>query len=208
MPLSDLLVSAFITLFVVIDPIGLAPIFFGLTPGASEAHRRRMAIKGTAIAAIVLVFFVWLGSQILQVLGITLAAFQIAGGALLFLLAIDMLFVRHSGIRSTTSEEQQEAERSSDIAVFPLAIPLIAGPGAFTSLLLMLSDAREPLAVAGIIAVLAAVLLITLASLLAAGRIMRALGETGANVFTRLLGVLLASLAVQFILDGVRAAWA
>ena len=194
-----------IILFVVVDPIGLAPIFVGLSYGGSASYRRRMAWRGTLIAAAILLTFVIFGAGLLQVLGIGLPAFQIAGGALLFLLAVDMVFARQSGIRSTTEREQREAENKGDISVFPLAFPLIAGPGALTTVLLMSSQrAAEPYALVTVFIVVMLVLAITLAILLASERIMQLIGETGANVVSRLLGVILAALAVQYVIDGVR----
>jgi len=200
--------ETFIILFVVIDPIGLAPMFAALTHGGSEMYKRRMAVKGTALAALVLFLFVLAGGWLLRALGISLPAFRMAGGVLLFLLAIDMVFARHSGLRSTTASEQEEAEHKKDIAVFPLAIPLIAGPGAITTLLLMTGPGHDSIArLAVVSAVLIGVLLLTLASLLLAGRLMVWLGETGANVVTRVLGIILAALAMQFVLDGVNQAF-
>lgn len=196
--------ETFIILFVVIDPIGLAPMFAALTHGDSEAYKRRMALKGTALAALVLFVFMLAGSGLLKALGISLPAFRIAGGLLLFLLAIDMVFARHSGLRSTTAREQQEAEQKKDIAVFPLAIPLIAGPGAITTLLLMTGPGQESIARLAVVSVvLLGVLLLTLISLSFAGRLMAWMGETGANVVTRVLGIILAALAMQFVLDGI-----
>jgi multiple antibiotic resistance protein len=201
----DLVFNTFVILIVVIDPVGLAPMFVGLTQGGSVDYRRRMAVKGTMIAGLILILFVLGGTGVLRVLGIGLPAFRIAGGLLLMLLAIDMVFAWHSGLRSTTSEEQREAEHRADISVFPLAIPLIAGPGAFTTVLLMLgrTDAgTHPQVV--VIGVLLVVLAITLVALLLATRIVHLIGETGANVISRVLGVLLAALAVQYIIDGIR----
>ncbi|MDA8190618.1 MarC family protein [Acidiferrobacter thiooxydans] len=195
----------FLTFFVVIDPIGLVPLFGALTAGASYEYRQRMAVKGVLIAALVLLFFAVSGFAVLRVLGIGLAAFRIAGGILLFLLAIDMVFARHSGLRSTTRRETEEARGRNDISVFPLAIPLLAGPGALTSLLLMLSAAHGRfIAIGLLLGILALVLAITLAVLLSAARILALMGETGANVVTRLLGVLLTALAVQYVLTGIR----
>ncbi|MDA8360772.1 MAG: MarC family protein [Gammaproteobacteria bacterium] len=194
----------FLTFFVVIDPIGLVPMFAALTAGASEDFRRQMAVRGVAIAAGVLFFFVFVGFGILRVLGIGIPAFRIAGGILLLLLAIDMVFARHSGMRSTTEREASEARGRDDISVFPLAIPLIAGPGAMTSLLLMMSPATKTAHVALVLGLLLLVLGIALVVLLSAVRILKFMGETGANVVTRLLGVLLTALAVQFILTGLQ----
>ncbi len=197
--------DVFLTFLVVIDPIGLVPMFGALTAGTSREYRRQMAVKGVLIAALVLLFFAIMGFALLHVLGIGLAAFRIAGGALLFLLAIDMVFARHSGLRSTTARETQEARARADISVFPLAIPLIAGPGAMTTLLLMLQAAHgRPGAVAAVLGILGLVLALALGVLLLSGRILAWMGETGANVVTRLLGVLLTALAVQFILTGIR----
>ncbi len=200
------LLNTFVMLFVVIDPIGLAPMFAGLTYGGTESYRRRMAVRGTLLAGTVLVIFVFVGKPLLRALGIGIPAFQIAGGALLFLLAIDMVFARQSGLRSTTEREQQEAEQRTDISVFPLAVPLIAGPGAITTVLLMSGSSGQTLM--GTIArllVLLAVLVLVLGSLLLTTRIMRFMGETGANTFTRTSGVILAALAVQFMIDGLAA---
>jgi multiple antibiotic resistance protein len=205
----DLFLDSLVILFVVVDPIGLAPIFAALTHGDSAPARRRMAIRGTAIAAGILVVFVLVGDLLLQALGISLPAFQIAGGLLLFLLAVDMVFARHSGLRSTTEREQKEAATRKDISVFPLAIPLIAGPGALTTVLLMVGNqGDQPLVLATVLAVLGVVLLATLASLLFATRILKIMGETGAFVVSRVLGVVLAALAVQFVINGTIAAYA
>jgi multiple antibiotic resistance protein len=205
----DFFLDSLVVLFVVVDPIGLAPMFAALTHGDAEAVRRRTALRGVLIAAGILVAFAALGDNLLRALGIGVPAFQISGGVLLFLLAVDMVFARHSGLRAPTAREQQEAEHRKDISVFPLAIPLIAGPGALTSVLLMVGNQSEqPLALALVIAVVVLVLAVTLAALLAAGPILAIIGETGANVVSRVLGVVLAALAVQFVTDGVAAAFA
>lgn len=198
--------DTFVVLFVVVDPIGLAPIYAALTHGASARYARRMALRGTLIAAVLLFVFVFAGAWLLRALGITLPAFQIAGGILLFLVALDMVFVQHSGIRSTTESERREARRRDDISVFPLAFPLIAGPGALTTVLL-LAGRHEDQSYGGapLFAVVVAVLLLTLVSLLQAPSIMRWLGQTGANVVTRVFGVILTALAVQYVLDGLDA---
>ncbi len=202
----DLFVDSLIILFVVVDPLGLAPIFAALTQGESPAAKRRLAIRGTFIAGAILLIFVLVGDSLLSALGIGMPAFQIAGGLLLFLLAVDMVFARQSGIRSTTEREHREAEAKKDISVFPLAIPLIAGPGALTTVLLMVGEQGDDPAVIGtVLAVLVVVLLATLASLLLSTRLMAFMGETGANVVSRVLGVILAALAVQFVLDGWQA---
>lgn len=204
----EVLFNTFVVLFIVIDPVGLAPMFLGLTRGGTAAYQRKMAIRGTALASGMLLVFFFFGDALLAALGIGLPAFRIAGGALLFLLAIDMVFARQSGLRSTTTREQREAEHKEDISVFPLAFPLIAGPGALTTVLLMSSSWKEPVVFAGMLAVLLLVLGMTLLSLLWAGVLLRFLGETGTNVISRLFGLVLAALAVQYILDGLRSAWA
>ena len=202
------LIPVFITLLVVIDPVGIAPIFAALTRGGTVHYRRRMAIKGVLLATAMLLFFVFTGDALLRYLGISLPAFKIAGGALLFLLAIDMVFARHSGLRTTTVKEQEEAQYKDDISVFPLAFPLLAGPGALTTVLLTMSNNRhDPVLFAGLLGVLFAVLLLTLISLLAAPRLTKLLGETGSKVVDRLLGLILTALAMQFIVDGVRASF-
>lgn len=197
--------NTFIVLFIVVDPLGIAPIFASLTRGGTDLYRRQMAIKGTLLAAMIMLAFLFIGDLLLKALGIGLPAFRIAGGALLFLLAIDMVFARQSGLRSTTSQEQQEAEHKDDISVFPLAFPLISGPGALTTTLLMASRSHDMTMVAGNVAVMLAVLALTLLTLLSAATIMKWMGETGANVISRLFGLLLAALAVQFMLDGLHA---
>ena len=204
----ELLLNTFVVLFIVIDPVGLAPMFVALTSGASPAYQRKMAVNGTLLASGMLLVFYFVGDQLLIALGVGIPAFRIAGGVLLFLLAIDMVFARQSGLRSTTIREQREAETKHDISVFPLAFPLISGPGALTSVLLMSSSAKGMFAFAGTLVVLLLVLGLTMLSLLFAARILQFLGETGTNVISRLLGLILAALAVQFILDGVHGSFA
>lgn len=202
----NLFLDSFVVLFVVIDPIGLAPIFAAITHGGSAEYRRRMAVRGTFIAGLILLVFVLGGDILLRLLGIGMPAFQIAGGLLLFLVAVDMVFVRQSGIRSTTQSEQREAKQKQDISVFPLAFPLIAGPGALTTVLLMSGKyAQQQYATAIVLAVVLVALAFALVALLQADRIMRFMGETGANVVTRLFGVILTALAVQYVLDGITA---
>lgn len=204
----ETLVTAFVTLFVVIDPLGIAPIFASITPKDTAPQRRQIAVKGVIIAAVILVAFALGGQLLLTALGIGLPAFQIAGGLLLLLLSIDMVMVRHSGLRETTPGEAEEGIQRSDVSVFPLAIPLIAGPGALTSIVLLMGEARHDLvAQALVLAVMLAVLVITLICLLVTGRLIRLLGQTGINVVTRVFGIIMAALSVQFILDGLGAVW-
>lgn len=202
----ELVFNAFVTLIVVVDPLGLAPIFAALTRGNSAKRKKEMAIKGTVLGAGILLVFALFGNALLNALGIEIAAFRIAGGALLFLTALDMIFASSSGMRSRTVREQEEESYEDDISVFPLAIPLIAGPGAITSILLYTGD-RGPVEIMAVLGVLAVVLLLVLVSLLLAPRIMALFGETGSNVLSRVLGVLLAALAVQFVLDGLRSSF-
>ena len=199
------IIYSFVTFFVIIDPVGCAAIFAGLARGAPEEFRRRTAWHGVIIASILMLAFAFGGAPLLRALGITLPAFRIAGGILLFLLATDMLFARPSGIRNPTAREQEEATHSADLSVFPLAFPLLAGPGALTSIVLLMGRAASPLAAAEVIAALFVVMAITLALLLAASRVVRLLGVTGANVVSRVLGILLAALAAQLVLDGIAA---
>jgi multiple antibiotic resistance protein len=196
--------NAFVTLLVVVDPLGLAPIFAALTRGFSEEQKRASAFRGTLLGALILFLFALAGDVLLEALGIGLPAFRIAGGLLLFLLSLDMVFARPSGMRATSVRVQEEESYQQDISVFPLAIPLLAGPGAITTVLLFTGGSSAG-QVALFIAVLFVILLLTLGSLLLAPRVMRLFGETGSDVLSRVLGVLLAALAVQFVIDGLQA---
>ncbi|WP_300586597.1 MarC family protein [Marivita sp.] len=194
------LISAFVTLFVVIDPIGLTPVFIALTPGLTAQQRRAIAIRATVIAAGLLFLFAFLGEQVLGFIGISMPAFRIAGGILLFLTALDMLFER----RTKRREDQADVEDVPDPSVFPIAIPLIAGPGAIASIILLAGQAEGPVGMASVLVVMVTVLIIVFLLFLSAPLIERALGKTGIVVVTRLLGMLLAALSVQFVLDGIR----
>lgn len=197
-------INSFLLLLVTIDPVGVTPMFAALGAHLSESARRRAALRGVLLAAGILIVFGLVGDRLLMALGIGLPAFRIAGGSLLFLLAIDMVFARQSGLRSTTQGEYHEAEQRDDISVFPLAFPLLAGPGALTTILLLTTGQHgEPMLLGSIFVALSLVLLLTWLVLRLAGPLLRALGETGANVIGRLLGLLLAALAVQFMVDGV-----
>jgi len=198
------LITDFVLLFIVIDPIGVAATFTALTHGADHAYQRRMAIRGVLLAAGILFAFGLGGKWLLSALGIGIPAFRIAGGLLLLLLSIDMILARHTGLSSTTRSEEREASLREDISVFPLAFPLIAGPGALTTILLMAAAGTGPLFLAGLAIVLTAALSITLAALFFSPRILGLLGETGINVVNRLMGVILTALAVQYILDGLK----
>jgi len=194
----------FVTLLVTVDPVGTAVMFLGLTTHATHRHRHRTALRGTLLATAIILAFAIAGQWLLSLMGISIAAFRIAGGLLLFLLATDMVLALHSGIRSTTESEQEEAARSRDVTVFPLAIPLLAGPGALTSIMLLMGDATSIEAQSQVLASLVIVMSLALLALLAAAQVGRLLGVTGANVVTRVLGVVLAALATQFVIDGVR----
>ncbi len=194
----------FITLFSVIDPIGVAWLFAAMTHRVSREEQRRMALSATLLSSLILLVFFFSGTKLLDWFGITIPAFRIAGGVLLFLLSIEMVFARQSGLRSTTTGEQDEANQKQDITVFPLAFPLLAGPGAITIVLLMTSAQSGPVIPWISLGILLGVLLITLVTLLYAPVLVRSLGETGANVISRILGLLLAALAVQYIIDGIK----
>ena len=200
-----LFLKAFTTLLVVMDPVGLAPVFVALAGDRPEAERRRIAKRAVTIATLLLVFFGFFGEPLLRYLGIGLAAFRTAGGILLFKIALDMVFVHR--VRETP-EEEEEARTREDISVFPLAIPLLVGPGAMASILVLMAEARQ-VAAGPLVVVTAAALVLVLAylALRLAGVISRLLGRTGVNVVTRVLGVLLAALAVQFVFDGVTEAF-
>ncbi len=199
-------INDLIVFFVVIDPPGLSAMFAALTRGGDNTYRRRMAVKATLLATGILYVFAIIGARLLEALGVSLPAFKIAGGILLFLVAIDMIFARQSGLRSATVREQEEARFKEDISVFPLAFPLIAGPGALTTVILLAGNASgQPWEFVSVLIILGIILLLTFISLLASGRLMRLLGVTGSNVLGRLLGVILAAMAVQFVIDGIQA---
>jgi multiple antibiotic resistance protein len=198
------LVKFFIVFFVVVEPISLIPLFAGLTVGSSTAYKRKMAGKAAAIALGISVLFALGGARFLDIMGISLSSFRIAGGTLLFLISLEMVFARTSGTKSTVPEKE-EAKNREDISVFPLAFPFIAGPGALATILLTAGEtSSNPLLFAGFLCVVALVLVICWALMLATPRLMKVLGVTGANVMSRLSGVILAALAVQFIIDGIR----
>ena len=199
----------FVVFFVVVDPIALVPVFAGLTEGATAAYRRRMAVKSVLVATGIIIGFALSGAGFLGAMGISIDSFRIFGGLLLFLVALEMVFARESGTR-TSSDEQAESRRRADISVFPLAFPFMSGPGALTTILLWfgpVSVLQDPLMFATLLAAALAVLSISLAVMLGADRLTRLLGVTGTNVINRLLGVVLGALAVQFVVDGVRASF-
>ena len=195
----------FVVFFLVVEPISLVPVFASLTEGASAQYRRRMAIKSVIVAGMIILGFALSGAAFLGAMGISIDSFRIFGGLLLFLVALEMVFARESGTRTST-DEQAESRRRADISVFPLAFPFMSGPGALTTILLWfgpVSVIDQPVLSAAALLVLA----ISLGMMLAAGPLMRLLGATGTNVVNRLLGVILGALAVQFIVDGIRASF-
>lgn len=204
----EYLIKTFIVFFVVVEPISLVPMFGALTRGAEPRFRQRMAVKGVILSAVISYGFLAIGNWLLNTLGVSLDSFKIAGGLLLFLLSVDMVFARQSGLRSTTIREQDEARYREDISVFPLAFPLITGPGALATLLLLVGEARrEPWMFVALLVIVALVLGITLLLLLAVRPVERVLGVTGANVVSRLAGVVLVALSVQYVIDGIRASF-
>ncbi len=203
--LLNFAVSALVTLLVVVDPIGLAPTFIGITEGMSESLRREVALRAALIAGMILIGAALVGDWLLATLAISLSAFRIAGGLLLFWIATEMVLgVRMR--REGEAAEQAVEERARNIAAFPLAIPLMAGPGAITATVLLAGRAdRNWLLLALLLAVVVAVAAACLLAFLFAARLGRILGVTGNIVLSRLLGVLLAALAVQYVVDGIRA---
>ena len=197
---------AFTTFFATIGPLDTAALFPALTPTNTARERRAMARKGCLIGAGILLFFALLGEGVLRAFGITLPALRTAGGVLLLLIAIDMVFARASGGTTTTADERAEAAAKPDVSVFPLATPLIAGPGAIGAAILLVAEAHgDPLRIAVVIGALLAVVLVTFLLLLASAQVQKLLGVTGLHVITRAMGVLLAALAVQFLFDGIAA---
>ena len=200
----ELYISSLITFFVVIDPPGCAPIYAGLSAGATPAHRRSMAVRAVFVAAIIRFVFAAFGETLLRSLGISLASFRIAGGIMLFLIALEMVFEKRTERREDRAAKIAATPEVEDVSIFPMAMPMIAGPGSIASVMLMMSRNHGVEKVAVVLAALATILVLTLVALIAAGPIMRVLGAKIEAVITRILGVLLAALAVQFVIDGIR----
>jgi len=199
----ELYISAFLTLFVVIDPPGCAPIYAGLTKGASATHRRAMAVRAVLVATAILVIFALFGQQLLRALGISLDSFRIAGGIMLFLIALEMVFEKRTQRREERAQKVIDDDEIEDVSIFPMAMPMIAGPGSIAAIMLLWSQnptVEERLVIGG---AAFTVLALTLIALIAAGPLMRLLGAKIEAVITRLLGVLLAALSVQFVVDGL-----
>jgi multiple antibiotic resistance protein len=205
MAATEALINAFTTLLVTTDPPGLAPIFLGLTVGMTPAQRRQTALRGTLIAFGILTVFALTGASVLSILGISLPAFRIAGGFLLFFIAFEMIFEKRQERKEKTTELAITKDHIHNLAVFPLAIPLISGPGSISATILLAGNFQAPFQRAGLIVMIAGVFVLIYAALLVADQIDRVLGQTGRAILTRLLGVLLSALAVQFVIDGYRA---
>jgi len=194
------LITTFVTLFIIVDPIALTPMFVALTRGLTPAQRRTIGLRACLAAAAILTVFALAGEAVLNFIGISMPAFRIAGGILLFLTALEMLFER----RSQRREDQADLDDFPDPSIFPLAIPLLAGPGAIASVILLVGEAPGYVGTISVLGVLFAVLAIVFVFFLSAGLLERGLGKTGINIVTRLFRMLLAALAVQFVLDGLR----
>ena len=205
MPGYDTLLNAFVTLLVTIDPPGLAPLFLALTGGMTRAERLQVASRASIIGFVVIAVFAVAGAAILSLFGITLPAFRVAGGLLLFWIAFEMIFERRQERKNRSADTAVTIDHIRNIAAFPLAIPLIAGPGAISATVLLSSAFDTTIGTLLLLAILAACILITFVVLVLAERIDGILGETGRSILTRLLGVILAALAVQFVADGIKA---
>jgi multiple antibiotic resistance protein len=199
---TELFVSAFVTFLVVIDPPGCAPIFAALTRDATPAHRRAMAVRAVLVASGILLFFGLLGEDLLRALGISLSAFRIAGGIMLFLIAIDMVFEKRTERRENRAQEVSASE-VEDVSVFPMAIPMIAGPGSIASIMLLMARSEGLAASLVVLGAFALTMALTLVALLLAGPLMRLIGHKMEAMITRILGVILAALAAQFVIDGI-----
>ena len=205
--LTEIFISAFITLFVVIDPPGCAPIYAGLTKTASAAQARSMAIRAVAIAGVILLIFALFGDALLGALHIELDSFRIAGGLMLFFIAFDMVFEKRTQRREERAEKIANDPPVEDVSVFPMAMPMLAGPGAIAAVMLLMNEAQDWAERGAVFAALGVVLVLTGAALVAAGPLIRLLGDKVEAVITRLLGVLLAALAAQYVIDGLRGAF-
>jgi multiple antibiotic resistance protein len=205
--MTELFISALVTFFVVIDPPGCAPIFASLTSSAPDAARRSMAVRSVLVAAGILLFFAVLGEDLLGAMGISLDAFRIAGGIMLFLIALDMVFEKRTERRENRAEDVKANEAHDDVSIFPMAIPMIAGPGSIASVMLLTSRANGTEESLIVLSALATVLAGTMLALLLAGPLMKLLGYKMEAMITRLLGVILAALAAQFVVDGIKASF-
>lgn len=224
--MNEFILPAFVTLFVIIDPIGLVPIFIALTQDGDLPYKKRMAINSASIAFVILMVFALVGKPLLAALGISLAAFRIAGGALLFLIALEMVFEKRNKKRSDRAEERHDeltsqhqeeslkqehtpmSEEPDDVAAFPLAMPFLAGPGSIATIMLLMSEHHNDwVAQISIIAAMSAVLLIAVVLFILSGKAAKYLAPSVTTVISRLLGMLLAALSIQFVLDGIKASF-
>ncbi|MDY8110046.1 MarC family protein [Fulvimarina sp. 2208YS6-2-32] len=206
----DLLLNGFVTLFVIVDPLGLIPLYLALTPGVGRKARIAMAWKGCLIAFVILTVFALLGLAILNALGISLGAFRIAGGLFLFVIGFELVFEKRAERKGRSAskmvaDKDDDPDEDTDVAAFPLAIPLIAGPGAIAAVILLSGKLPSAIGQASMVGVIALTLLVTFACLAVAHRLDAILGATGRAVISRVLGVILAALAVQFVADGIAA---
>ncbi len=202
-PVIEAFLASFITLFVIVDPPGIAPVFASLTSGSPKSHKRRMAIRGSLVATLLLLFFAFAGDPFLSALGISLDALRIAGGILLFVIGFEMVMEKRAERKQDSAEQLDEF--FDDISVFPIAIPLVAGPGAIATVILLMTQYEgDVLSQAAVLAGLGLTMVITLVAFLVAGPIMTILGPTVTTVITRVLGIIVAALATQFILDGLK----
>ncbi len=200
----ELFTSASVTLLVIIDPPGCAPIFASLTAGTGAAHRRRMAVRSAMVAWGILIFFAFLGQPLLRTLGISLASFRLAGGIMLFIIALEMVFEKRTERREERAREIEGTPEADDISVFPMAIPMIAGPGSIASIMLLAGRAEGVVEWAIVLGAMTLVIALTLLALLAAAPLMALIGAKLEAMITRILGVILAALAAQFVIDGIR----
>ncbi|MBO9574237.1 MAG: MarC family protein [Sphingobium sp.] len=200
----ELFLSAFVSFFVVIDPPGCAPIFYGLTTGATHKQRNSMAIRAVLTATAILLVFALVGEPLLRMLGIELSSFRIAGGIMLFFIALEMVFEKRTQRREDRAQKVKETPEVEDISIFPMAMPMIAGPGSIATVMLLMARAQGMEANIAVLGALFANLLLLLVTLLAVGPLLRLLGQQVEAVITRVLGVILAALAVQFVIDGLR----
>jgi multiple antibiotic resistance protein len=205
--MTELFISAFVTFFVVIDPPGCAPIFSSLTAGTDAAHRRAMAIRSVLVASGILFVFAIFGEDLLGALGISLDAFRVAGGIMLFLIALDMVFEKRTERRENRAQDVKDNPEHEDISIFPMAIPMIAGPGSIASVMLLMAKSNGITESLIVLSALGAMLVLTLISLLLAGPLMKLLGYRVEAMITRILGVVLAALAAQFVIDGIKASF-
>ena len=203
MPGADAIINAIVTLFVTIDPIGLAPVFLGITAGMTRSERYAVGVRATIIAFGLLTLFLFAGQIILDTLGITIHAFRVAGGLLLFYTAFEMIYGSRNERKQETSEQAIKVDQITNLAVFPLALPLIAGPGAVSATILLASGMNNWEGYLVMVAIIIGIMVLVLLSFMAAEFIDKYLGKTGRNIMTRLLGVLLAALSVQFVVDGI-----